>query len=88
MPPRRMCDPRQVQRAGVKAVATAHVQIPGGSTRAGPGSGAVRLFVAVLSAAANRVQRDAVRATWGSDPRWVIAVVHKFLTYRIEKLIM
>jgi hypothetical protein len=29
----------------------------------------VRLFVAVISMAANRDRRDAVRATWGSDTR-------------------
>jgi hypothetical protein len=29
----------------------------------------VRLFVAVISMAANRDRRDAVRATWGSDER-------------------
>jgi hypothetical protein len=44
------------------------------SSSGGGSSNNQRLFVGVLSAAKNRANRDAVRATWGSDPRLVCVV--------------
>ena len=45
----------------------------------------VRLFVGVLSAAKGRTRRDAVRQTWGSDPRLerVVFVVGRPATRRL-----
>ncbi len=37
----------------------------------GGDAGSVRLVVGVLTRGRNRARRDAVRQTWGADPRWV-----------------